>query len=102
MHIGFLTAEYPPLISGGIGTSIRNLARALVAQGEEVTVVGWGEKVDFEDHGVRVRFLGHTSIPKMGWFLNRQRAQHELNRLVSEQKVDIVEAHDWCGLSAGM
>jgi glycosyltransferase involved in cell wall biosynthesis len=102
MHIAFLTSEYPPLPHGGIGISIRNLARALIAAGHEVTVVGWGEKLSFEDQGVRVRFLGHASIPRMGWFLNRRRARNELSRLVHEQHVDIVEAQDWCGLSAGM
>ena len=25
MHVGFLTLEYPPLPSGGIGTSLRTL-----------------------------------------------------------------------------
>ena len=102
MHVGFLTTEYPPLPSGGIGTSIRNLARALVADGHRVTVLGWGHKADLEDEGVRVRFLGHTSVPRMGWLLNRQRVAAELNRLVRFDGLDIVEAHDWCGVSAGM
>lgn len=102
MHITFLASEYPPLRHGGIGTSIRNLARALVSNGHQVSVLGWGEHTQFEDHGVRVGFLKDSSIPKMGWLLNRRDAQNELNRLVREQKIDIVEAQDWCGLSAGM
>lgn len=102
MNIAFLTSEYPPLRHGGIGTSIRNLARSLVTSGHQVTVLGWGENAEFEDQGVRVHFLRDSSFPKMGWLLNRRGAQHELNRLVREQKVDIVEAQDWCGLSAGM
>ena len=102
MHISFLTSEYPPLRHAGIGTSIRNLARALVTSGHRVTVLGWGENAEFEDQGVRVRFFGDSTFPKMGWFLNRRSAQHELNRLVRDQKIDIVEAQDWCGLSAGM
>jgi glycosyltransferase involved in cell wall biosynthesis len=102
MHIAFLTSEYPPLHHGGIGTSIRNLGRALVTSGHQVTVVGWGESAEFEDNGVKVRFLGDSSFPKMGWLINRRAAQKELNRLVREQRVDIVEAQDWCGLSAGI
>lgn len=102
MKIAFLTSEYPPLRHGGIGTSIRNLAHALMAGGHQVTVLGWGVNAEFEDQGVRVHFLPDSSFPKMGWLLNRRAAQHELNRLVREHKVDIVEAHDWCGPSAGM
>jgi hypothetical protein len=71
MHVGFLTLEYPPLPTGGIGTSLRTLGRALVAQGHRVTVVGWGPKLETEDEGVRVRFLGDSAFPKMGWLLNR-------------------------------
>jgi glycosyltransferase involved in cell wall biosynthesis len=102
MHIAFLSLEYPPLPSGGIGTSVQNLARALVRQGHRVTVLGWGPETEFDDGGVRVRFLGHTSIPRMGWFLNRRRLQRELRRLKKTEGLDIVEAHDWCGISAGL
>src|SRR5581483_3844396 len=102
MHIGFLTNEYPPLPSGGIGTSIRNLARALVTQGHRVTVLGWGQPTEFNDRGVTVRFFSDTKVKKMGWLVNRWRMQQEINRLVSNEQLEIVEAPDWCGLSAGM
>ncbi len=102
MHIAFLTTEYPPLPSGGIGTSIRNLAHAYVQMGHRVSVIGWGPLDEFEDLGVHVRFLGETSLPKLGWYLNRRQAQVELNRLVSDEGLDIIEAHDWTGVSAGM
>jgi glycosyltransferase involved in cell wall biosynthesis len=102
MHIAFLTTEYPPLPSGGIGTSIRNLAQAYVQMGQRVSVIGWGPRNEFYDQGVHVHFLGESSLPKLGWFLNRQLAQRELNWLVRNEGVDIVEAHDWTGISAGM
>src|SRR5579859_641615 len=102
MHIAFLTNEYPPLPTGGIGTSIRNLARALVVQGHQITILGWGPPGDFEDQGVHIHMLGATGVPKLGWLLNRQRAQQELNRLVRREGLAIVEAPDWCGPSAGM
>lgn len=102
MHVGFLTTEYPPLPSGGIGTSVRNLARALAAQGHRVTVVGWGREAGFDDAGVRVRFLGESRAPRMGWLLNRAAARRELARLVEEEELAVVEAPDWCGPSAGI
>ncbi|MES1242688.1 MAG: glycosyltransferase family 4 protein [Acidobacteriota bacterium] len=102
MHVGFLSNEYPPLPSGGIGTSVRNLARALVAAGHRVTVVGWGHEARFEDGGVRVRFLGHTPLRSLGWLLHRSAARRELLRLIDEEGLDVVEAPDWCGPSAGL
>jgi glycosyltransferase involved in cell wall biosynthesis len=102
MHVGFLTTEYPPLPSGGIGISVRNLARALVGLGHRVTVVGWGAEARFEDGGVRVRFLGETRVPNLGWLLNRAAARRELLRLVEEEGLDVVEAPDWGGPSAGL
>ena len=102
MHICFLTPEYPPLPHGGIGTSIQNLGHELVKQGHQVTVLGWGDEWNGEDQGVRIRFLRSTSVPKMGWFLNRKTAANEINRMVHEDGLDIVEFPDWLGLSAGM
>jgi glycosyltransferase involved in cell wall biosynthesis len=102
MHLAFLTNEYPPLPSGGIGTSVQNLARALVATGHRVTVLGWAGPHRFEDHGVQVHMLAPTRLPKIGWLLNRLRAQREINRLVREAQLALVEAPDWCAPSAGM
>lgn len=102
MHVGFLTLEYPPLLSGGIGTSLRTLGRALAAQGHRVTVVGWGPKLETEDEGVRVRFLGDMGVPRMGWLLNRLAVRRELVRLVEREGLDLVATHDWCGPSAGL
>jgi starch synthase len=102
MHVVFLSMEYPPLPSGGIGTSICNLARAIVAQGHRVTVLGFGKRAEFQDQGVDVRFIGETSIPKVGWLWDVRRAQRELNNLIRRDGADIVEAPDWSGVSAGL
>jgi starch synthase len=102
VHIGFLTLEYPPLLSGGIGTSVRNLARALVRQGHRVTVVGWGHNRQFDDQGVTVRFSQRSSVPKTAWLVSRFEVQRELRRLVDSEGMNLVEAHDWCGPSAGI
>jgi glycosyltransferase involved in cell wall biosynthesis len=102
MHIVFLTMEYPPLPSGGIGTSVRNLGRALVRQGHRVTVLGAGPLTEFEDEGVHVNFIGETRVPKLGWLWDAHRVERELNRLIREEGAEIVEAHDWGGVSAGV
>lgn len=102
MHIAFLTSEYPPAASGGIGTSIQNLARELVRQGHKVMVIGTGIQNEWMDNGVKVKFLAETQLPKMGWLLNRLKIIREVNKMVVNEGLEIVEAPDWTGLSAGM
>ncbi|HVG31094.1 MAG TPA: glycosyltransferase family 4 protein [Pyrinomonadaceae bacterium] len=102
MHVAFLTTEYPPRPSGGIGTSIRNVARALAAQGHGATVLVAGAGAAFDDRGVSVRFAGETNVPKVGWLWDARNAQRALNDLIRRDGVDVVEAHDWCGPSAGL
>jgi len=101
VHIGFLTNEYPPY-SGGIGTSVRNLAKGLVSRGHQVTVLILGRGNDRVDEGVQLVHIKPTTIPRLGWLLNRLAIKKEINRLVEEQGLDIVECPDWCGLSAGI
>jgi glycosyltransferase involved in cell wall biosynthesis len=61
-----------------------------------------GEGRDRVDEGVRLVHIRPTTIPKLGWLLNRLAIKREINRLVEEEGLDIVEAPDWCGLSAGI
>jgi glycosyltransferase involved in cell wall biosynthesis len=102
MHIAFVTPEYPLLRSGGIGTSIRNLARALARRGHRVSVVGWGTAGAFDDGGVRIRFLSRPHLPKTGWLVSGLCLQRELRRMVRDEGLDVIEAPDWCGISAGL
>ncbi len=102
MHICFLTSEYPPLPCGGIGTSIRNLGRALVEAGCRVSVLGLGGPAEFHDGEVAVRMVRRAHLPKLGWLQNRLWLQRELRRMVRCEQLDLVEAPDWCGLSAGI
>jgi len=61
-----------------------------------------GEGRDRVDEGVQRVHIRPTTIPKLGWLLNRLAIKREINRLVAEDGLDIVEAPDWCGLSAGI
>jgi len=61
-----------------------------------------GQGKDRVDEGVRLLHIRPTTIPKMGWLLNRLAIKKEISRLVAEEGLDIVEAPDWCGLSAGI
>ena len=107
MHIGFLTPEYPhPSLSrsGGLGTSIKNLASALVTAGHQATVfvVNQADGNCFEHEGVKVIVIKQKSYPVLSWYRQRKYWQRVIQKEVEVHKIDLLEAPDWTGLSAFM
>jgi hypothetical protein len=105
MHIAFLTSEYPhPQITdaGGIGTSIKNLVTALVQKGIAVSVVVYGQKesIVLEEDGVRIHLIKHQKYAVLGWYWHRKHIQNYVNTLVIKEKIDLLEAPDWTGITA--
>ena len=107
MKIAFLTPEYPhPKIAyaTGIGTSIKNLAVALTEKGCRVTVIVYGQKEStiFEEEGVTFHLIEDRNYRFFKWFLYRKYIQKYCNKIIKEQKIDIIEAPDWTGITAFM
>jgi L-malate glycosyltransferase len=107
MHIAFLTPEYPhPELnkSGGLGTSIKNLATRLVEEGVKVTVVVFGQKTDavFIENSITFHSIRQHKHSMFGFYLYRKFLQKYLNRLILREKIDLVEAPDWTGITAFM
>ncbi|MGJ5640616.1 glycosyltransferase family 4 protein [Formosa sp. S-31] len=107
MHIGFLTPEYPHedfTRSGGLGTSIKNLAAALVQQGVTVTVFVTGQRQDkaLQDQGVRLVGITKKKNLAFNWYLERKRLQRRIQKEIDLQGIQLIEAPDWTGLSAFM
>lgn len=107
MHIAFLTPEYPHprvLHAAGIGTSIKNLVVALVAKGVQVSVFVYGqmETAVFEEGGVTIHLLKSQKYKGFGWYLHRRFIQKYLNAHIVSEKIDLVEAPDWTGITAFM
>ena len=105
MKIAFLTPEYPhPKTgsSGGIGTSIKNLAIGLLAQGASVRVLVYAQKEDalFDDNGVLVQQIKNVKFKGLSWWLTRKKLENIIDNLYSEKEVDLVEAPDWTGISS--
>jgi alpha-maltose-1-phosphate synthase len=100
MKIGFLTPEFPhPRISdsGGIGTSIMNLSKGLINQGHQVIVLVYGQDQDavFEDNGIVFYKIKNIKFKGISRFLSQKKIEKLINKLVSEKKIDIIEAPDW-------
>ena len=105
MKIAFLTPEYPnPRTgnSGGIGTSIKNLAVGLIAEGCSVHILVYGQKEDavFEDNGVKIQQIKNVKFKGLSWFLTRKKIEKIINQLHSTNEIDIVEAPDWTGITS--
>lgn len=107
MHIAFLTPEYPhPRVvhAAGIGTSIKNLVEALVTKGVQISVFVYGQKETavFQEAGVTIHLLKSQKYKGFGWYLHRKFIQKYLNTHIVSEKIDLVEAPDWTGITAFM
>ena len=74
MKIAFLTPEYPHSktgSSGGIGTSIKNLALGLLQQGCSVRVLVYGQKEErfFDDHGICIQQIKNVKLKGLSWLI---------------------------------
>lgn len=107
MHIAFLTPEYPHekvSHAAGIGTSIKNLVMALVKEGITVSVFVYSQKNDeiFFEEGIKIHLIQHKKYKAFTWFFYRKHLQDYLNNYISLDKIDLVEAPDWTGITAFM
>lgn len=105
MKIAFLTPEYPhPKTgnSGGIGTSIKNLAIGLLAQNVSVRILVYGQKEEniFDDNGILVQQIKNVKLKGLSWFLTRKKLEKIINVLYSAKEIDLVEAVDWTGITS--
>lgn len=107
MHIAFLTTEYPHDKTGkygGIGTSIKNAAKGLVAAGEKasVFVISQQETGIFEEDGIEIHLIVQRKYRFLSWFFYKKHVQRYINSEIKKQNIDVLEAPDWSGISAFM
>jgi glycosyltransferase involved in cell wall biosynthesis len=105
MKIAFLTPEYPhPKTgsSGGIGTSIKNLAKGLLAEGCSVRVLVYGQNEEgvFDDNGICIQQIRNVKLKGLSWYLTRKKLQKIINTLYQQKEIDLVEAADWTGITS--
>jgi glycosyltransferase involved in cell wall biosynthesis len=105
MKIVFLTPEYPhPKTgsSGGIGTSIKNLAMGLLAEGCSVRVLVYAQKEEgiFYDNGICIQQIKNVKFKGLSWYLTRKKLENIINTLYEDKEIDLVEAPDWTGITS--
>ena len=104
-HIAFLTPEYPhPLSkrSGGLGTSIKNLAVEFTNLGIKVSVFIYGQETDkiVEAAGIELHFIAQKQFKFFGWYRYRKLLQNYLNTYIKKNSIQLMEAPDWTGITA--
>ncbi len=105
MHLAFLTPEYPhphSTPSGGLGTSIKNLAEQLVKRDIDIMVFVYGQNKNkvFKKNGISFHFIKQLSYDFFGWYRYRKYLESYLNKVILEEKIDALEAPDWTGITA--
>lgn len=107
MHIGFLLPEYPheklPK-AAGIGTSTKNLLKALVDKGIKITVFTYFQNIQevFEDGEITIHKIKLRKYPLFTWRLNEGIIEKYINKIIKQDKIDVLEVVDWTGISANM
>ena len=107
MHLGFLTSEYPhprTTAAAGIGTSIKNMAEALIKRGIQVSIFLYSQKEDdlFYENGIKFHLIQQQKSRILGWYLHRKFLQNYLNKYIAVDQIDAIEAPDWTGITAFM
>ena len=105
MKIAFLTSEFPHHKtgnSGGIGTSIMNLSKGLLLLGHKVIVLIYGQSEDefFQENGIEFYRIKNVKFKGISRFLTQKKIEKLINSLVKKQKIDILEAPDWTGITS--
>lgn len=105
MHIAFLTPEYPHdkiSHSGGMGTSIKNLANALIKNGHRITIFVYGqpESLIFNHLDITFHLIAQKKYQLGGFYFYRKHIEKYVNN--HSNGIDIIEAPDWTGITAFM
>ncbi len=107
MHLAFLTPEYPHTKtghSGGLGTSIKNMAEELVKAGIRVSIFIYSQQEErqFSENGIHFYLIKHRDFKFLGWYRHRKFLEKYIKHIIQKEKIDALEAPDWTGITAFM
>jgi starch synthase len=105
MNIAFITPEFPHEkigSSGGIGSSIQNLASSLSKKKCNIFVIVYGQKKDdaFKEDGITFVLVKNIKVKGLSYLFSVFKINKIINQLIKSEKIDIIEVPDWTGFSA--
>ncbi len=109
MKIGFVLPEFPHkdlkgVRYGGIGTFYKNFTDLLREQGHEVFIfIKTNKKIPvpvIQEERLKIFPFCFEKFPVFGWWVNNKKWQREINSLILENRIDIIEAPEWGGITA--
>lgn len=103
--VAFLTPEYPLSglgYTGGIGTSIKNLADYYIHHQIRVVIFIYGSDKDLVEvkEDKTFVFIRQLRWVGLGWWFNRLRIQKVVNSWIEKENIELIEVPDWTGISA--
>lgn len=108
MHIGFLLPEYPhqkiTTACAGIGTSSKNIILGILKENHQVSVFIYGQECNevIKEGSLTIHKIKKNQFKYFGFYLYRKRLNAYIDKVVLEDKIEVLEAVDWTGITAFM
>lgn len=107
LHIAYIVSHYPHKAfghDGGLGTSVYNLVEQLKKIDVLVSVFVYGQKSDFfiEEGNTSIYSIKDGDASFLKFYFYRLKIAKFINKIVTEKKINIIEAPDWTGITAFM
>jgi len=107
LHVAYIVSHYPHNAfghDGGIGTSVFTLAEKLKEFNVQVSVFVYGQKEEFviKEENTTIYSLNNRKGKFFNFYWNRKKINKFIDKIILEEKIDIIEAPDWTGITAFM
>ncbi|WP_286965781.1 glycosyltransferase family 4 protein [Flavobacterium sp. UBA4854] len=107
LHVAYIVSHYPHKAfghDGGIGTSVFTLVERLRKSNVQVSVFVYGQQEEFviEEENVTIYSLSNSKGKYFNFYWNRKKIEKFIQKTILENKIEIIEAPDWTGITALM
>ena len=99
MHICFLTNEYPRagFPHGGIGSFVKTIAKGLINNGFQISIVGFNyvdKNEDYVEEGIEIFLIKKSKIKGLSWFFNSHHINKKLVQIHKKKPIHVVESSE--------
>jgi glycosyltransferase involved in cell wall biosynthesis len=106
-RICFVSSEYPPLVSGGLGVHVNQLTLALSEHVDIDIVLANPGRFGYQNLSSRIRLISLTTKPPsyaepISWLQFANDAADRIMRTAREFRPDVIHCHDWVTVLAGI